>query len=246
MEEAQRTAQALMPQAVVIDRTCEGCAELDGSRLRALMHQWGLSRAPLMVWCPLPSEALRQRLAIEGYLVKPISRQSVWDVMRRMGDQVNKVLIVDDDRDFVRLLSRMLEDSPVRRYEVASAHSGQQALIKMRQSQPDLLLLDVRLPDLDGFQVIERVRSDPALVSIPIIIVSAREETDHQRALPGVMTIAKPDGLMPSEVVQWVQHAVDMAVTSSAATPAPQATPAARRASAKKRLPLTKGPAPSA
>ena len=228
LKEAERAARDLMPQAVIVDRTCE---EIGDRELEALARAWELSRVPFIA-CPLPGEEpLRQRLAVDGYLVKPISRQSVWDVMRRLGKDVDHVLVVDDDRDFVRLLSRMLEDSPVRRYRVTSAYSGQQALLKIEQCKPDLVLLDLGLPDLDGFQVIERMRSNPAWQHIPIVIVSAHEEIDYREVLGGTVTFTKASGLTPGEVIRWVQNAMDMAVTPLPAPAVPRGALASRRVS---------------
>jgi LPXTG-motif cell wall-anchored protein len=211
LEEARHAARSLMPQAVIVDRMCE---EIDSPQLEALARELGLTHIPFVA-CPLPGEApLCQRLAVNGYLVKPVSRQGVWDVIRRFGKDVDSVLVVDDDRDFVRLLSRILEDSPVRRYRVIGAYSGQQALVKIRQRQPDLVLLDLGLPDMDGSQLVERVRSNPEWQHVPIVIVSAHGETDSLKILEGGVSISRADGLMPGEVVRWVQHVVDTTVTT--------------------------------
>jgi signal transduction histidine kinase/CheY-like chemotaxis protein len=220
--QARRVAHRLMPQAMVVDRVCEG---LDAAKLEELAQGWGLPRMPFIA-CPLPGEdPLRQQLAVNGYLIKPVSRQGLWDVLRRFEEGVDKVLIVDDDQDFVLLMSRMLEDSPVRRYQVISAYGGQEALDMVRQHQPDLVLLDLVLPDMDGCRVIERMRSTPTWQHIPIIVVSGQDEIDSHEALSGAVMVAKADGLMPGEVVRWVQSVVDTAVTSLPAPPALRAGP---------------------
>ena len=89
----------------------------------------------------------------------------------------------------------------------------------MRRHQPDLVLLDLGLPDMHGSQVIERIRSNPAWQHIPIVIVSAQDELDNYDILMGSMMIAKADGLLPGEVVRWVQGVVNTTVTS---LPTPQ------------------------
>jgi signal transduction histidine kinase/CheY-like chemotaxis protein len=222
LEQARRAARYLMPQAVAIDQACE---EFDQGGLGELARAWGLSRIPFLA-CPLPGEEpLRQRLAVDGYLVKPVSRQSLWDVLRRLGENVDRVLVVDDDQDFVLLLSRMLEDNPVRRYEVISAYSGQEALTLIRHRQPDLILLDLLLPEIDGFEVIERIRSTPDWQQIPIVVVSGEDEMDDQETLAGTMMVAKAEGLRPGEVVRWVQNVVDTSVTSLAEPPALKGEP---------------------
>ena len=79
----------------------------------------------------------------------------------------------------------------------------------LRRYQPDLVLLDLVLPDVHGFQVLERIRSTPGGRHIPVIIVSAQDEIDYQQALRGSVVYTKAGGLMLGEVIQWVQHVVD-------------------------------------
>ena len=211
LEQARRTAQQLLPQVVVIDTTC---AEMDPAGVEELARAWGLSRTSFIA-CPLPGEEpLRQRLAVDGYLVKPISRQSLWDVLRQFGEDVDRVLVVDDDQDFVRLVGRML-DSPIRRYQVVSAYSGREGLEMIRLRRPDLILLDLILPDMDGAQVVERIRSAPGWQHIPIVVVSAQDEVNELEVLTGAVVLAKAGGFMPGEIVQWVQGVLDMTVLRS-------------------------------
>jgi len=206
LEQARKVAHQLMPQAVVID---QAGVELDAGGLEALVSEWRLPRASFMV-CPLPGEELlRQQLAVDGYLVKPISRHILWDTLRQFGENVDRVLVVDDDRDFVLLLSRLLEDSAVRRYQVVSAYSGQEGLAMMRYHQPDLVLLDLGLPDMDGAKVIERIRSNPKWQRTPIVVISGQDGVGNQGNLSGVMMVTKADGLMPGEVVRWIQNVAD-------------------------------------
>lgn len=212
LKEARRMAGQLSPQVVLIDRAC---TEVDQEALEELARAWGLARTPFIL-CPLPGEELlRRRLAVDGYLIKPVSRQNLWDLLRQFGEGVDRVLVVDDDQDFVLFLSRILEDSPVRRYQVTSAYTGQEALALLDHRPPDLMLLDLMLPDIDGAQIIERMRANPAWRHIPILVVSAQDESDYRASLPGAMAVAKASGLTPGEVVQWVQHVADTAVRLS-------------------------------
>ncbi len=205
LPQARQAVQQLMPQAILIDRACaEGSPNLE-----ELGRAWQLPDIPVVL-CPLPGEELlRQRLAVDGYLVKPISRQSLWDALRRFGEDIDRILVIDDDVDFVLFVSRMLEDSPIRRYQVISASGGREGLALMRHYRPDLILLDLVMPDLDGFQTIEHIRADPAWQHIPIVVISAQEEIDQQQALAGTLTVAKAGGLKPGEIVRWLRNVVD-------------------------------------
>ncbi|MBN1439753.1 MAG: response regulator [Anaerolineales bacterium] len=81
------------------------------------------------------------------------------------------ILIVDDDPDTRRLLQLILARAG---YEVASAADGRQALQALSDSVPDLLLSDVMMPDLDGFALLKRVRSNPATQTLPVILLTAK------------------------------------------------------------------------
>ena len=86
------------------------------------------------------------------------------------------VLVVDDDHDVVRLMRAYLEQAG---YDVLVAYDGNTAVHQLRSEKPDLLLLDLMLPDRDGFDITRLVRSDPNLAHIPIIMLTARvEDTD--------------------------------------------------------------------
>lgn len=83
-----------------------------------------------------------------------------------------QILLIDDDPDFTRLMMAALQDD----YEVEVAESGADALLVLETSQPDLILLDVELPDTDGFQLCEKLRDRDAERQVPILFVSANDE----------------------------------------------------------------------
>lgn len=84
-----------------------------------------------------------------------------------------RILVVDDDREIVRLLRAYLEQAA---YEVMVAYDGETALHILRREHPDLAVLDLMLPDRDGWDLTRIVRSDPTLVELPIIMLTARVE----------------------------------------------------------------------
>ncbi len=87
-----------------------------------------------------------------------------------------RILVVDDDKEVVRLMRAYLEQAS---FEVLVAHDGETAVFILRQEKPDLLLLDLMLPDRDGLDITRLVRNDPALAHIPIIMLTARvDDTD--------------------------------------------------------------------
>jgi two-component system alkaline phosphatase synthesis response regulator PhoP len=87
-----------------------------------------------------------------------------------------RILVVDDDREIVRLVRAYLEQSG---FEVLVAYDGNTALHAIRRDRPDLVVLDLMLPDRDGREITRIVRSTPALAKLPIVMLTARiEDTD--------------------------------------------------------------------
>jgi len=84
-----------------------------------------------------------------------------------------RVLVVDDVPDNVKLLAYELSDHG---YEVVTAHDGPTALRRAREAAPDVILLDVMMPGMDGIEVCRRLKADPALRPVPVVMISAREQ----------------------------------------------------------------------
>jgi sigma-B regulation protein RsbU (phosphoserine phosphatase) len=109
--------------------------------------------------------------------------------MRRLKD---RILIIDDSLDFRALLARLLKASG---FEMMEAESGEEGLQKIGEFQPDLILLDIMMPGIDGYEVCERIKADPCSRDIPIIFLSGRTDAaDKIRglAIGGADYITKP------------------------------------------------------
>ncbi len=125
---------------------------------------------------------------------------------------------MDDDRAVVRLMRAYLEQAG---YQVLVAYDGETALHTIRRERPDLVLLDLMLPDRDGWDITRIVRSDPVLGSLPIIIVTARVTDDDKilgLELGGDDYVTKP--VNPREVVARVaaRLRIQQASTQNSAT----------------------------
>lgn len=88
-----------------------------------------------------------------------------------------RILIVDDDVDTLRLVGLMLQRQG---YQVIAASNGSQGLTKAFEERPNLILLDVMMPDMDGYEVTRRLRSNPATASIPILMFTAKTQLDDK------------------------------------------------------------------
>ncbi|MCZ7668686.1 MAG: response regulator transcription factor [Chloroflexi bacterium] len=87
-----------------------------------------------------------------------------------------RILVVDDDKEVVRLMRAYLEQAG---YEVLVAYDGETAVHNLRREKPDLVLLDLMLPGMDGWEITRLMRGDPTLAAIPIIMLTARiDDTD--------------------------------------------------------------------
>ena len=81
-----------------------------------------------------------------------------------------KILLVDDDLDFAEATKLILES---KKYDVVIAHNGQEGFKKVQIEQPDLIILDVMMPEMDGYEVCAKLKADPAYSQIPILLLTA-------------------------------------------------------------------------
>lgn len=128
-----------------------------------------------------------------------------------------KILIVDDDVDTLKLVGLMLERQG---YNISVANNGEQGIRKAASERPDLILLDVMMPDMDGYEVTQRLRSDPSLAHIPIVMFTAKSMVDDKVAgfEAGVDDyLTKPTH--PAELTAHVKAVLARSVQSTAETP---------------------------
>ena len=88
-----------------------------------------------------------------------------------------KILIIDDDLDTLRLVGLMLQKQG---YQIVAANNGEQGLLKVAEDQPDLILLDVMMPEMDGYEVARRLRQNPKTAGIPILMFTAKSQLDDK------------------------------------------------------------------
>lgn len=201
LTQAQVALRSISPQAVVVDTAC---STLQHVNIQQLANEWALSQT-VFLSCALPGEArFRQRNAADSILIKPISRETLWDTLRQFGQEIERILVVDDDRDFVRLVERMLT-SALKRYQVTCAYSGEEALASLRFQRPDLMLLDLQMPDLTGYQVLEHLRANPAWKHLYVVMVSAQDEIDTITMTTGKIEIVTASGYTQNDIIRWLR-----------------------------------------
>jgi threonine synthase len=148
----------------------------------------------------LPSQELREAAG------RP--QEGLLAALQRLDQRVRSIAIVDDNPDAVRLISRILQARGD--YEIVVAHDGQSALGLIRQRRPDLVVLDLMMPEMDGFAVIDALRADSQTQDIPIIVVTAKELTPPERSrLNGQIDALLQKGLfMDDELLEDVLGAL--------------------------------------
>lgn len=181
-----------------------------------------------VIACPLPSgRQAAAAIGAEDLLVKPVSHEELLEAIARLQRPVQRVLIADDDPNVVRLFRRMLQ-TRLPAEACLEAYNGQEALSRMRTDRPDLVLLDLAMPKVDGRVVLERMAEDPDLRHIPVIIVSAKSQEFIHLQLPGTVQVSRPGGFLLSEMVQLLD-AILKTLAPGWASPRPSA-PAPRGA----------------
>jgi CheY-like chemotaxis protein len=144
--------------------------------------------------------------------------------LRRLGPDRRAVLVVEDNAEMARLLSRMVR-SVSRRYQVSVAGNGEQALTLMREQRPDVVLLDLVLPTLDGYGVLEAMRADPGLDAIPVIVITAKG-AHTEAVMAHQVSLTKKDGLTVAELMRWLSSGLDALAAPGTTVPTSRAVPA--------------------
>lgn len=109
------------------------------------------------------------------YLVKPVRRSALQEAINKISPRPKRILVVDDNPDIRQLFVRMLRTTDAV-IETIVASSGEEGLQQMRRTHPDLILLDVIMPDMDGWQVLKQKGEEEEIRDIPVIVVSAEDQ----------------------------------------------------------------------
>ncbi len=129
---------------------------------------------PVLVVTIIEDQRLMLALGASDYLAKPYDRAALVEKVHHLLPQLNgkRVLVVDDDPEARILLAKILGEEGAR---VELASDGNQAMLSVTQTPPDLVLLDLMMPGMSGFEIVARMRALPVTAQVPVIIVSAKE-----------------------------------------------------------------------
>ncbi len=196
-EAAQELARVPAQALLVNDESVAGA-------LQRLGDAAALPPGTPAILCSLPGvPEAADALGVSDYLVKPISRERLLAALERLALQGKTVLVVDDEPEALRLFWRMLASSDAD-YRVLTAANGEQALRLLRGERPDVMLLDLVMPGMDGFWLLEARSQDPALRDIPVIVTSARDPAG-QPIVSSALAVTQGGGLAVHEVLGCIE-----------------------------------------
>jgi CheY-like chemotaxis protein len=173
-------AEQLKPFAITLDVMMP---EKDGWQvIQELKANPNTRDIPVIVCSIVADKDQGISLGAADYLVKPILEDDLVSALDRLDRQKtgpHKVLIVDDHSEDRKLVRRMIEAQEG--YEILEAAGGQEAIALVHTERPDIIILDLMMPDLDGFAVLESIKADKTTRSIPVIVVTAKTLTAEER-----------------------------------------------------------------
>ena len=177
------------------------------------------STTPVLVMTAYPNEATKQKALEMGavdFIPKPFQAEEILVKIKKILGEVcpeeethpiaKKILVVDDNPNLVKLLEYRLKANE---YEVITANDGEEALDKVRQVKPDLMILDVVLPKIDGYKVLSILRADEKYKYIPVVMLTALGQTkdiDKGMELGATSYLTKP--FDPEVLLEAIKAAV--------------------------------------
>ena len=170
-------ARSLRPDAIILDVVMPA---LDGwSVLTTLKADPEMADIPIIMLTMLDDRNLGYALGASEYLTKPVDPRRLLQVLARYhGTDGAPVLVVEDDEASRHLLARLLRDAG---YAVVEAENGRVALDRLAEVKPQLVLLDLMMPELDGFEVAARMHGSEEWRDVPIVVVTAKDLTPEDR-----------------------------------------------------------------
>ncbi len=203
--EGLKLAKDLRPIAITLDVMMP---DLDGwSVLAALRQDPELAEIPVIMVTILDEQRRAASLGAAGYLTKPIDRERLRGLMGRFraSARPTRVLLVEDDADQRVRVSGWLEGQ---QWVVQEAANGREALAQLQTDKPDVILLDLMMPEMDGFAVVAALQKEPNWRDIPVIVITARDldGKDRERLNSGVQSVLVKEAFRPGELVERIRR----------------------------------------
>jgi signal transduction histidine kinase/CheY-like chemotaxis protein len=180
LKEAHQALREFRPVAVILDVLLQG--EHSWELLQELKHAPSTAGIPIFVVTVVDNREKAIALGADGFHAKPVDRswliQQLDAIAKRLAQR--QVLVIDDDEVSRYLLKTVLGQAEFRFFE---ASGGNEGLRRAREAHPDLIILDLAMPDLSGFEVLKRLKEDPCTAGIPVIIHTSKMLDSYERTL---------------------------------------------------------------
>ncbi len=178
-DEAIRLAKDSRPAAVTLDLVLPG---IDGWEvLKRLKNDDATRQLPVVIISMVDNRDLGLALGADDYFVKPVDRARLLDRLRELTARGGKrLLVIDDDATVHALLD---EDLSVLGYAIDKAFSGEDGLRFAEERSPDVIILDLMMPGMNGFEVAGSLKQNPRTANIPIVILTSKDISKDDRAL---------------------------------------------------------------
>jgi CheY-like chemotaxis protein len=211
--EALALAADQAPSLILMDLRMPGMSGWE--TIAELRAQATTAEIPIIILSALAPDDMAVPAA-SSWLTKPVDQKALMASMRRaLGTgATTSVLIVEDDEDLSEVLQAFFSDHGVR---ARVAHTGEQALAMCREVPPDLLVLDLGLPDIDGYAVVEAMRADERLCSMPLLVYTGSQLTgaDMRRLVLGETRFVTKSGESSADFARKVISLLRKVTTDS-------------------------------
>jgi signal transduction histidine kinase/CheY-like chemotaxis protein/HAMP domain-containing protein len=205
--EGLKLAKDLRPTAITLDVMMP---DLDGwSVLAALRKDPELAEIPVIMITIVDEQRRGVALGAAGYLTKPIDRERLHRLVSQFRAEVppTRVLVVEDDAVQRERMRGWLEGP---QWIVREAENGREALKRIQENKPDVILLDLMMPEIDGFAVVAALQKEAHWQDIPVIVITARDldAKDRERLNSGVQSVLVKERFRPADLVERVRRLV--------------------------------------
>jgi CheY-like chemotaxis protein len=208
VREAEMLLKQIEPRAIVLDIVLRG--EDTWAFMASLKMDESTSQIPIIVVSTTEEQAKGFHLGADAYLVKPVERADLIRQLRELTapPAIPRVLIIDDNQLDRYLLKQQLKDMPV---AIIEASGGADGVTRANESTPDLIFLDLTMPDMTGYDVIEELSRRPETRDIPVVVVTSRMLTvsEAERLSQQCSGVISKDSLNASTGGDAIRHALE-------------------------------------
>lgn len=203
-EKAVEQVVELKPDIIILDVIMPG---IDGWEIIQRLKSNPQTKGIPIIFCTIVADKKRGfSLGASEYLVKPVRDEDLIRALNRLNGNIKNILVIDDNPRDAELVARFLTN---RGYNVKLAYSGMEGITQIKKYNPGMIIVDLMMPGVDGFAVIEEVKSNHSTKDIPIIVISAKDITaNDKRRLNGYIEGLISKGLLnEEELIKQVMNA---------------------------------------